>query len=446
MAQLATVSPGQAAEALWANTIRDQTIQNFLNTAAVNAAIPAPKEGQVVYVEDVDQLWVRSKGAWRMVAFHTAVIGSGMMIGGITIGGTPVGAQGGKITFAAAPSTSATPWAIDVAAGMLRFYPDGSDKARAVEMSTTQVAVLKTLLANSGLTVRNSQVDIRVPGRALLESTGDHAQIKALNGARHVYIEAGSHVLMSGRQEIRMIVAGDSKQIRGITEANWQMFSFHKSGGSTDFNCPIPALGGGTTVTIQGHNQFGRATSSQRYKIDIEDLPAELPLKLLDLRPVTFHDNPETLPNATTQLRVGLIAEEVAEIAPEYVEWSLTPDCDCVIPENMLAVEEIHNENGDVVVEGRAADPMLYSMDGPHHCWRPSTSTTPSCAFLCSLSLVTRPPDSMPSKPDSVRLRLEPRIAPAGLSHAELQSTLGRGWQVRLTMKVEDTDGWATVR
>ena len=60
------------------------------------------------------------------------------------------------------------------------------------------------------------------------------------------------------------------------------------------------------------------ATSSARFKTDIADLgPASN--VLYDLRPVTFEYKPEIDPLGITQY--GLIAEEVAEVAPDLVVY-----------------------------------------------------------------------------------------------------------------------------
>jgi len=73
---------------------------------------------------------------------------------------------------------------------------------------------------------------------------------------------------------------------------------------------------GGFAVFIDGNGHLGTATSSRRYKQDIADLGAESDV-LMKLRPVAFYYKPELDDTHTRQY--GLVAEEVAQIAPGLV-------------------------------------------------------------------------------------------------------------------------------
>jgi len=69
-------------------------------------------------------------------------------------------------------------------------------------------------------------------------------------------------------------------------------------------------------VFVNSSGQLGTTTSSRRFKDDIADLGAESDL-LMKLRPVAFYYKPELDETQTRQY--GLVAEEVAQVAPQLV-------------------------------------------------------------------------------------------------------------------------------
>jgi hypothetical protein len=69
-------------------------------------------------------------------------------------------------------------------------------------------------------------------------------------------------------------------------------------------------------VLINGAGQLGTTTSSRRYKQDIVDQGSESDV-LMKLRPVAFYYKPEYDDTHTRQY--GLVAEEVARLAPDLV-------------------------------------------------------------------------------------------------------------------------------
>jgi hypothetical protein len=75
----------------------------------------------------------------------------------------------------------------------------------------------------------------------------------------------------------------------------------------------------GSAVFIDSSGQLGIATSSRRFKDNIQDM-REASSGLLRLRPVTFHYKPDYSKSAPG-LQYGLIAEEVAEVYPELVQY-----------------------------------------------------------------------------------------------------------------------------
>jgi hypothetical protein len=74
------------------------------------------------------------------------------------------------------------------------------------------------------------------------------------------------------------------------------------------------------TVVVDGDGQLGTISSSRRFKGDVRDM-AEASSGLLQLRPVTFRYR-ESSGDGSRPLQYGLIAEEVAEVYPELVQYS----------------------------------------------------------------------------------------------------------------------------
>ena len=76
------------------------------------------------------------------------------------------------------------------------------------------------------------------------------------------------------------------------------------------------ALGGGSQVFVAGDGHLGVATSSRRFKENIQPMD-ELSEALFALKPVTFRYRKEVDPKSTRQF--GLVAEEVEKVNPELV-------------------------------------------------------------------------------------------------------------------------------
>lgn len=76
---------------------------------------------------------------------------------------------------------------------------------------------------------------------------------------------------------------------------------------------------GGVPVFVNANGQLGTLRSSRRFKQNIKDM-GTVSEKLMQLRPVTFRykDNAEAGPHA---LQYGLIAEEVAKVYPDLVQY-----------------------------------------------------------------------------------------------------------------------------
>jgi hypothetical protein len=80
-------------------------------------------------------------------------------------------------------------------------------------------------------------------------------------------------------------------------------------------------LAGGAYVLVDANGQLGTASSSRRFKEDIDDM-GDASSGLLDLRPVTFRYT-KSYADGSKPLDYGLIAEEVADVYPNLVSRSL---------------------------------------------------------------------------------------------------------------------------
>jgi hypothetical protein len=75
----------------------------------------------------------------------------------------------------------------------------------------------------------------------------------------------------------------------------------------------------GVAVFVNSNGQLGTATSSARYKQDVQDMGAASDV-VLKLRPVRFYYRPQ-YDDGSQLLQYGLVAEEVAEVAPGLVQF-----------------------------------------------------------------------------------------------------------------------------
>lgn len=76
---------------------------------------------------------------------------------------------------------------------------------------------------------------------------------------------------------------------------------------------------GGSLVVVSGSGELGVTASSARFKRDVKDMGAASNV-LFELRPVTFLYR-EAVGGANDERQYGLIAEQVAEVAPDLVDF-----------------------------------------------------------------------------------------------------------------------------
>lgn len=95
---------------------------------------------------------------------------------------------------------------------------------------------------------------------------------------------------------------------------------------------------------VAGINNVFRSTSSRRYKKDIENITEEQADKVLEMRPVWYRSTCEA--DNKDWGWYGLIAEEVGEIAPQYVHWrdATEEDDPTIVSSNGLVAEGVMYE------------------------------------------------------------------------------------------------------
>jgi hypothetical protein len=166
---------------------------------------------------------------------------------------------------------------------------------------------------------------------ALLNSNNTNANNASGNSAfgwnALVSLLTGNHNIAIG------VLAGD--QLMGDETNDILIGSFGVTGESNTIRIGGPITAGGPTQTaafiagisgatsaagvgvfVNANGQLGTLTSSQRFKHAIANMGAESDL-LMKLRPVAFYYKPELDETQTRQY--GLVAEEVAQVAPDLV-------------------------------------------------------------------------------------------------------------------------------
>ncbi len=124
---------------------------------------------------------------------------------------------------------------------------------------------------------------------------GNQAGVFATTGSNNIYIG-------------NLGVAAEQSTIRiGNTGTQFATFIAGISGATS---------GSGVGVFVNSAGQLGTATSSRRYKEQIVDLGGESDI-LMKLRPVAFYYKPAL--DSTHTRQYGLVAEEVAQVAPDLV-------------------------------------------------------------------------------------------------------------------------------
>lgn len=104
----------------------------------------------------------------------------------------------------------------------------------------------------------------------------------------------------------------------------------------------------GVQVYIDGNGQLGTLTSSARFKEDVADM-ASKSHRVMQLHPVTFRYK-APYDDGSHRLQYGLIAEEVAKIDPELVQFDSNGQAQTVRYHvvNMMLLNEVQRQEAEV--------------------------------------------------------------------------------------------------
>lgn len=107
----------------------------------------------------------------------------------------------------------------------------------------------------------------------------------------------------------------------------------------------------GVQVYIDSNGQLGTLTSSVRYKEDVADMAGASRL-LMQLRPVTFRYK-APYDDGAHRLQYGLIAEEVAKVDPELVQFDGKGQAQTVRYHviNMMLLNEVQRQEGELTAQ-----------------------------------------------------------------------------------------------
>ena len=107
----------------------------------------------------------------------------------------------------------------------------------------------------------------------------------------------------------------------------------------------VTAAGTAVPVLIDTKGQLGTISSSMRFKEEIRDM-GEASSRIMQLRPVTFRYKKENGDGARP-LQFGLIAEEVAEVYSDLVQYSATGEANAVLYHllNAMLLNEVQKQH-----------------------------------------------------------------------------------------------------
>ena len=163
--------------------------------------------------------------------------------------------------------------------------------------------VSNTANGDAALYTNNGNYNSAVGNQALYSNSGGSSNVA-------IGYQAGYNITGSNNIEISNSgTSGDSGVIRIGTSGTQTSFFAAGINNST--------VSGAAVVIDATTGQLGIATSSRRYKEDIEDM-GEASGDLMRLRPVTFRYK-KPFADGSKPVQYGLIAEEVAEVYPDLV-------------------------------------------------------------------------------------------------------------------------------
>jgi hypothetical protein len=168
---------------------------------------------------------------------------------------------------------------------------------------------------------------------------------------------AGSN-LTSGGNNIDIGISGNSTD-NGIIRIGY--------GSSAAFIAGIygTTVSGGSAVYVDSAGQLGVQSSSARYKQDILPM-ADASSVLMELRPVSFRYKPQYDPSGAIQY--GLIAEEVAEKAPQLVQYNAAGEPESVQYNlvNAMLLNEVQRQQHELDIQRVEAAAQRSEVESQH--------------------------------------------------------------------------------
>src|SRR6202035_743143 len=167
-------------------------------------------------------------------------------------------------------------------------------------------------------------------------------------GSNNIGVGSEAGINYTGSESNNIVIgnlgtAGESGVIRiGTGGTHTQAFITGISGATSS---------GGTEVFVNASGQLGTSTSSLRFKEDVAAMGAAS-AGLMQLRPVTFHYK-APYDDGSRLLQYGLIAEEVAKIYPDLVQYDedgqpLSVRYSMV---NAMMLNELQKQNATIVAQ-----------------------------------------------------------------------------------------------
>jgi polyhydroxyalkanoate synthesis regulator phasin len=143
---------------------------------------------------------------------------------------------------------------------------------------------------------------------------GERALLLLASGSQNISVGAGAGEFYAGGESNNIVIgnggtAGESNVIR-IGSTQTAVFITGIVGASSS---------GGVPVLVNGSGQLGTMTSSLRFKENIADM-GDTTDRLMELRPVRFNYK-EGFDDGSHLVQYGLVAEEVAKIYPDLVQY-----------------------------------------------------------------------------------------------------------------------------
>lgn len=123
----------------------------------------------------------------------------------------------------------------------------------------------------------------------------------------------------------RTLMVATASAIQGFYDTNASAWDWYVQPG-TQISVPSGlAASSGTSLIITAAGSIEKLSSSRRYKLNIKNLDHSVADNALKLRPISYTANPATTHDIDpTTVHIGLIAEEVAEVIPNLVNYEYT--------------------------------------------------------------------------------------------------------------------------